>query len=31
MFRERFNFASLARNLLPVLEAAIQQPVRLTP
>jgi glycosyltransferase involved in cell wall biosynthesis len=31
LFRERFDFASLARNLLPVLEAAIQQPVRLTP
>jgi glycosyltransferase involved in cell wall biosynthesis len=31
-FRERFDFASVARNLLPVLEAAIQQlPVRLAP
>lgn len=32
MFRKRFDFASVAPNLLPVLEAAIQQqPVRLTP
>ena len=32
LFRERFDFVSLARNLLPVLEAAIQQqPVRLAP
>jgi glycosyltransferase involved in cell wall biosynthesis len=32
LFRVRFDFASMARNLLSVLEAAIQQqPVRLTP
>lgn len=32
LFRERFDFASVARNLLPVLEAAIrQQPARIAP
>jgi hypothetical protein len=32
LFRERFDYDSVALNLLPVLEAAIQQqPVRLAP
>jgi glycosyltransferase involved in cell wall biosynthesis len=32
LFRKRFDFASVARNLLPLLETAIkQQPVRLDP
>ena len=32
LFREQFDFASVARNLLPVLEAAIrQQPARIAP
>ena len=33
LFCERFDFASVARNLLPVLEASIQpqQPVRIIP
>jgi hypothetical protein len=32
LFRVRFDFVSVASNLLPVLEAAIQQqPVRLSP
>jgi glycosyltransferase involved in cell wall biosynthesis len=32
LFSERFDFASVARNLLPVLQGAIkQQPVRVAP